>query len=94
MADYLKGNVVRITCTFKDINGNVTDPTTVNFKIKKPGAATITYTTPTDVVKVSTGIYRTDVTLDTVGEHFYRWEGVGVADAASESYFEVEGSTV
>jgi len=83
---YDKGDEVRFSCTFKDLNGNAVDPTTVVFKIKDPSSNVTTYTYGTDseVVKDSTGNYHVDYVVDESGTWSVRWEGSGNISAAGE----------
>jgi len=80
------GDQVRITSTFQ-ISGTDTDPTTVTFKFKKPGASSTTswvYGVDAQVKKTAIGIYYVDLDLDTAGSWSYRWEGTGTVVAAQQ----------
>lgn len=92
---YDKGDLLRATGTFTNAGGTATDPTTVTLKVKKPGVATATYTyAGGTVTKSTTGVFYKDLSLDTVGWWFYRWEGTGTVEAAVEGWFEVRASKV
>jgi hypothetical protein len=81
MADsYALGKKVRCTVTFTDISGTPTDPTTVVARTRNPNGVTATPT----ATKSGTGIYYTDVTLDTRGTWTVRFEGTGTLVAANE----------
>jgi len=78
---YDKGDLVRLTGTFTDPNGALADPTAVTLRLRNPLAVATTPAT----VKDATGVYHYDLTLDTVGEWFYRWEGTGAVTTAEEA---------
>lgn len=88
---YNNGDVVRVTATFVDAAGAAMDPTTVRFKFKAPGAATVTYTygAGAEIIKDSTGNYHADLPADTAGKWLYRWESTGTGKAAGEGQFMV-----
>jgi len=92
MSDYARGNVVRLTGTFYDIDDAVTDPAAVSFQYKFPGGSTVTlvYGTDAAVVKSSTGVYYVDLATDTVGITFYRFLSTGTGKAAAWSQFQVK----
>jgi hypothetical protein len=81
MADtFNTGDGVRITATFTDLTGTITDPTTVTFQAKDPhGAVTVEPAT-----KQATGVYYADLILTTPGTWHYRWVGTGAVVAANE----------
>lgn len=102
---YLTGSLVRVATYggsiaapvggFRDVNGNLADPTVVILKYK-PGVAanTLTITYPTaPIVKDSVGLYHAD--LDTTGlvlpidEWSYEWIGTGIIQAVAKAIFEV-----
>ena len=82
MADsYALGKKVRFTCTFTDITGAVSDPTSVVARSRTPLGVVAT---PSPVVRTGTGVYYVDVTLDTRGTWTIRFEGTGTLVAADE----------
>lgn len=83
------GDEVRCSVTFTDQDGNDADPGTVEFKYQQPDGTETTYTYGTDpeVVKSSTGNYHVDVSVTAAGYWYYRWEGTGVVQSASEAWF-------
>jgi hypothetical protein len=89
-----KGDKVRCTGSFTDKDGVAVDPTTVNFKFKKPGATPTVYVFGTDsqVVKDSVGNYHVDLNADQSGTWFYRFESTGNEQAAGEAEFIVSRS--
>ena len=82
---YDKGDLLRLTGTFNNASGTATDPTAVTLKVKAPGTALATYTYAlSQVTKSTTGVYYKDISLATVGTWFYRWEGTGAVESATE----------
>lgn len=83
------GSALRSTATFK-VSGALTDPSTVTFKYKKPDGSTATWTYGGgQIVKSSTGVYYTVLSLDASGTWVYRWEGTGTAKGAKERMLQV-----
>jgi len=75
-----------------------TDPTTITVRVKKPDG-TVTVIGPvagatggSGIVRVSAGVFKTDITLDDAGYWFFRAEGTGVAAATEESHAIVDPS--
>jgi hypothetical protein len=80
------GTQITRTGTFKDSNGDVTDPTSVKYfyKIENGDENEVTPS------KVSTGIYNAVYTPEIGGKLWERWEGEGVGDL--EDWFPVTES--
>lgn len=78
MATYNRGDVARVTCTFRNGSGDVTD-TTASVTVVAPDGTT---TTPTPVHD-STGVYHVDITVDQGGAWHTRWVGAGVVAAVA-----------
>lgn len=91
MATYDKGDLVRLTATFRDSANALVDPSTVTLKIHKPDGSTIirTYAGAT-ITRSSLGVFYSDLNCDFAGTVYYRWEGAGAAQAAGQSSFFVE----
>lgn len=92
---YDLGQLVRITGTFTDSGGTVTDPATVIFAYKAPGdtaATEYTYGVDAEVVNSGTGVYYVDLDLDEVGTWYYRFYSTGTGQAAEESRLIVQES--
>jgi hypothetical protein len=87
MSEYDVGSLVRVTGTFKDSTGAVTDPALVQFKYLTPAGAATTYVygTHSQLVKDSTGVYHVDVTLGSTGTYRVRFESSGTGQASQES---------
>jgi uncharacterized protein YfaS (alpha-2-macroglobulin family) len=87
-----KGDLVRISGTFRDLAGAAIDPGTVALKVAKPsGATTYTFALGT-VIKDSVGNYHVDVSITEAGQWSYRWESTGAGQAAEQGQFTVEPS--
>lgn len=89
---YDKGATVRVFGTFKSTGGTVADPTVVRLKYQKPGTAltTLTYSTSSSsIVRDSTGVYRADLTVDTVGLWVCQFDSSGSVRASEEKRFRV-----
>ena len=92
MANYDRGDMVRLTATFKNITGAVIDPTTVQFTAVQPDKTLYTRSygaaAPNDQLKKSgTGIYYIDFYLAQGGRYGYQWTGDGAAAAVAEGGF-------
>jgi len=85
---YLIGNRVELRITFTDADGSLADPTTAAIQVMTP-AGVESSAAPT---KESTGVYTHQVTLDEVGDWWYRGTGVGAVVAADEKMLTVAGS--
>lgn len=91
MADYDLGNLVHVKATFKDSDGQRTDPDVVKLSVRDPGGTTTTYIFGTDdeVVKDGVGRYSSDINADETGTWYYRWWATGDGQAADEGEFTV-----
>lgn len=85
------GDKPRLTTTFTDIAGALTDPASVVCRIKTPSGVTWVYTYDIDaqMTKTSAGIYNLDLPLTEAGTWAYKWNGV---DAATQGTLEVRRS--
>lgn len=79
------GDSVRLTATFTNLAGSLTNPTTVVCTIRRPDGNSSTLSNSTS----STGVYTADVTVDQSGEWNYRWSGTGALVVAEEGSFYV-----
>jgi hypothetical protein len=91
---YDRGDIVRLTANFTDINNTVADPTNITLRIKQPDASVAMYSYPGDVTKDSTGIYHFDFAITEAGDHYYRFEGSGSVTTAAETLFHVYKSNI
>lgn len=94
---YTVGTTIRVTGTFRNVAGDLADPSTVTFKYRKPGVTTVTTVTYAGggVTKSSTGVYYIDLatTDDENGVWAYRWSSTGNPATAIESEFAVADSS-
>lgn len=94
MAAYSLGQLVRITATFTDENGDAADPGAVFCQIKTPAGVTTSYEYGVDgeVVKDSTGVFHLDLDCDAVGWWSWRWYSTTSVQAADEDRLQVSES--
>jgi hypothetical protein len=81
---YAPGNVARLSAVFRNAAGAEANPTTVTLRYRKPGAATVSVTTPDAlIVNDAAGRYHFDLALSNdPGVWEYRWESTGDPTAA------------
>lgn len=91
MNTYTIGDLVRLTGTFTDLSGNLSDPTTSSLVVKSPDGTVTTYPS---LVHPSTGIYYFDLPITGSGVYYYRYAGTGAVVAAGETQFQVSESVV
>ena len=91
---YEIGQIVRMTGTFTDSDGNAQDPTEVYLDLLEPDetASTLQYGVDAGMTKSATGIYYFDQAIDQDGFWYYRWYSTGTGEASDESYFRVRKS--
>jgi hypothetical protein len=83
---YPVGQRVKTTVTFADYSGTPTDPTTITFKYENPAGTVTTIIYPAaGVTKIGTGVFSAEVTFDTAGSWWRRWNGTGTIVAAFEA---------
>ena len=92
MANYDRGDVVRLTATFRDIAGAVIDPSTVTLNAVQPDKTIYTRSygaaAPNDQLKKSSiGVYYIDFYIAQGGRYGYQWTGDGLAAAVAEGGF-------
>lgn len=93
MNAYDRGDLVRLSASF-DVDDVATNPTALTFKLLRPDGTTQAYVAGTDaqLVHDSTGNYHVDWSAAQEGVHYYRFEGTGAAQAASEQSFVIRHS--
>jgi hypothetical protein len=92
---YDKGNLVRVSVTFKTPTGTPVDPSVVVCQVEDPLGTTTTNTYTTiggSIAKTGTGAYYYDVDGDMTGIWKYRWYSTGTGQSADESLFEINES--
>lgn len=90
---YITGNTLRRAAAFANAAGAAADPSTVTYKYRKPGSATVTslvYGTDAEVVKDSTGNYHVDLELDTGGIWTDWWVTTGTPKKTTRGTFAVQ----
>jgi len=92
MPSYDIDQSVRLWAVF-EVDGVLTDPTTITVKVQDPSGneATYTYAGGT-VTRHSTGLYYKDVLIDESGTWYYKYIGTGSVSAAEERSFSVDTS--
>jgi hypothetical protein len=85
------GDLIRLSGTFADLNGNLLDPTVVTLSIKESSGvvASFQYGRDAFVVRESVGKYYMDFAPNMEGLHTYRFAGSGAVTAAEEKMFYV-----
>jgi hypothetical protein len=96
---YLNGNVVRLKGTWTDPNStppnNPIDPSVITLKYQDPTGATTTVTYPAaPIIKESTGVYHADIAVAVAGKWTYDWLSTGIAQARTETNFQVTQSQI
>ncbi len=89
-----KGSLRRFTATYQDATPTALDPTTVGVTVQTPELVETTYYygSGSTVVKSATGVYYTDVSLDTCGMWAVRWFATGTGQTAWETQIYVAPS--
>ncbi len=88
---YFKDQILRITVEFRDNNGDLADPTTVDFSYRiDHGAITeYVYGVGSEIVRDSIGVFYTDLELSISGNYAYHFMGGGAIENAIEDTFRV-----
>lgn len=89
MNTYHTSQQVRLQSTF-DLDGVLTDPGTITFKLKVPsgGVTTYVYGTDAQLKRASAGTYYVDYTISEEGVHSFRFVGTGAVVASNEQQFQ------
>jgi len=85
------GDLIELSATFRDADGNLADPTTVTLKLIMPTGGTITVNTG-GLTHPSTGIYRYNQSGTVEGTWTRRWESTGTPQEADEGQFGVRAT--
>lgn len=96
-SDFLIGQTVRIPLTVTELSSNdLSDPSGITLKIRKPDQTLIVLTYGTDdaLVKQSTGHYHADQVLNQPGNWLWRWEATAPNAGAVEGKLHVQASRV
>ncbi len=83
-----KGDLAKVTGTFKNSSGTLIDPTTVMLKYRTPSGTktTLTYITNPEINRTSTGIYYAEISMSESGTWFFKYQSTGTGQAASSDY--------
>lgn len=95
MTTYQIDTLLQLTTTFtNDATGGTVDPTNVTLYLKKPGADVVTYTYSGGALqRLAPGVYAYDLTTDTSGRWYYKWQGAGSVDITTpDLVFDVQPS--
>lgn len=86
---YHQGNIIRVTGTWTDVDGDPLDPTVVRFEMQNPAGTVTSYVYGTDIqlVKASAGVYYVDIDASISGIWYYRFYSTGVGQAGRRSNF-------
>jgi len=90
---YQKGDLVRVSATFTDVDGNAIDPDTVAINVTSPDGVTdaVDYaSSPSELIRTATGSYYYQVDADQVGDWHYAWVSTGIGQATQIGEFVVE----
>jgi hypothetical protein len=66
----------------------------VTLRIKQPDATIVVHNYPGDIMRDGTGAYHYDLAIGESGDWYYRFEGTGAVEAASETLFHVYRSNI
>jgi hypothetical protein len=91
------GDVIRLSCVFKNLSNAAVDPDEVKLIVKYPSTVEVEYIYPQNnevLIKDSTGNYHCDIYLDQEGMWYYKWYGIGTVYAAEEKSFYVKISQI
>lgn len=80
---------------FRDVNGTLTDPSTVTVSWRDPSGSVTTDTYPVGITKVGVGLYTAQI--DTTGKPglwIYEWKGSGGIQAIAASSFNVQSPPI
>ena len=89
MNRYYKGNLIKVTATFKDSTGTVIDPTVVSAQVQTPAKVDTTYIYGVggQIIRTGTGVYYININTTSSGDWYCRWYSTGAGQAAAEVHF-------
>lgn len=85
MNQYIAGSVVELRVLFKDLDGNLVDPTEVVGEVRAPDGSVIDITA--QIQRESLGTYTAPYTPELSGLYIYRFVAEGSVIAAGEGRF-------
>jgi hypothetical protein len=89
------GDEVKVTATFTDVNGTLTNPTALTFQVEHADATEVAYTQASpEVANPSTGIWTLTftITVNDPGRWYVRSRATAGVKAADEDWFNVRRS--
>ena len=90
---YQKGDLVRVTGVFRDVDDTLIDPSVLVLKVTDPSGNTteLSYSeSPSVVVRASVGNYYHDINVDEAGDWHYTWVSTGTGQATQLGEFVAE----
>lgn len=92
----LTHQTIRIKARIRNIDGDLVDPQSIRFEIKRPDSDEYTgHTVMGDrpvIVREELGIYYIDIDLDIPGIWRYSWFTYGYPESSWKGFFEVENA--
>lgn len=74
---YTKGSTATLEITFRDLDGDLSDPTTVTLVVKNTDAETTYTLSGGGITRKSEGVYECSFTVDVSDQWDYTWESTG-----------------
>lgn len=90
MSTYDIGDAVRLTAEFRDVNGALANPATVELRVQRPDKTTTTVVAGSS----SVGIWSAVMVIDQSGTWWYRFAGIGEPTQAGEKKLTVRARVV
>ena len=89
------GDTVKISCSFTNMAGVATDPTTITLTIRSPSGRTDIYTYARgEIVRAATGSYYKSVPVNEGQTWSWRWIGTGAVAQVDQGQFGVTASII
>lgn len=84
------GTELRFRATFRDIDDDLSDPTTIQLTVEDPAGNATDYTYGgAQVQKESLGVFYYDLTVTLAGRWLYRWLSTGTPAISESSWVDV-----
>ena len=82
----VKDSTLQLRATFKDLNGDIADPSTITLGVKTAGGVTTNYVynTATQVVRESLGVFYANIQFNEAGSWYYEWVGTGAVSIVGQ----------
>lgn len=82
----IEDSTVKVTGTFRDVNGQLANPTNTTFKYVLPSGGNPVVVGPSSS---ATGIWTVQFEVTEFGKYCYEWEGTGAVDVVMRDQFYV-----